>query len=207
MLKIEDVLEILSIPLLGIIPESQEVLKASNLGTPVRPCAIRKCACARACRSCKAAHWRHGANRASRQEQGSVQQSVSAEGGMNLRVLLKRDQSAPVARDRLQVLLDHERSVAGGSDLIAVLREEVLAVIKKHIPAEPESVQVRMDRGGVISVLEIEIEVPTPVQLESAACEPEDGQAKKMEATLRWNKLGSAGLRKCQLAPMMKLLS
>ncbi len=35
MLKIEDVLEILSIPLLGVIPESQEVLRASNLGTPV----------------------------------------------------------------------------------------------------------------------------------------------------------------------------
>jgi septum site-determining protein MinD len=35
MLKKDDVLEILSIPLLGIIPESQEVLRASNLGTPV----------------------------------------------------------------------------------------------------------------------------------------------------------------------------
>ena len=35
MLKTEDVLEILSIPLLGIIPESQDVLKASNLGSPV----------------------------------------------------------------------------------------------------------------------------------------------------------------------------
>ena len=35
MLKIEDVLEILSIPLLGVIPESQEVLRASNLGSPV----------------------------------------------------------------------------------------------------------------------------------------------------------------------------
>jgi|tagenome__1003787_1003787.scaffolds.fasta_scaffold20696275_2 septum site-determining protein MinD len=35
MLKVEDVIEILSIPLLGIIPESAEVLRASNLGTPV----------------------------------------------------------------------------------------------------------------------------------------------------------------------------
>ncbi|HEX4368532.1 MAG TPA: septum site-determining protein MinD [Rhodopila sp.] len=35
MLKVEDVLEILSIPLLGIIPESEEVLKASNVGSPV----------------------------------------------------------------------------------------------------------------------------------------------------------------------------
>ena len=35
MMKMEDVLEILSIPLLGIIPESPTVLKASNTGTPV----------------------------------------------------------------------------------------------------------------------------------------------------------------------------
>jgi septum site-determining protein MinD len=35
MLKVDDVLEILSIPLLGIIPESMDVLRASNIGTPV----------------------------------------------------------------------------------------------------------------------------------------------------------------------------
>ena len=35
MLNVEDVLEILSIPLLGIIPESEEVLRASNLGSPI----------------------------------------------------------------------------------------------------------------------------------------------------------------------------
>ena len=35
MLSIEDVLEILSIPLLGVIPESKEILRASNIGAPV----------------------------------------------------------------------------------------------------------------------------------------------------------------------------
>lgn len=35
MLKVDDVLEILSIPLLGIIPESTDVLRASNVGAPV----------------------------------------------------------------------------------------------------------------------------------------------------------------------------
>jgi septum site-determining protein MinD len=35
MLKTEDVLEILSLPLLGIVPESPDVLKASNMGVPV----------------------------------------------------------------------------------------------------------------------------------------------------------------------------
>jgi septum site-determining protein MinD len=38
MLGIADVLEILSIPLLGIIPESEEVLRASNLGAPITVC-------------------------------------------------------------------------------------------------------------------------------------------------------------------------
>ena len=38
MLSIEDVLDILSIPLLGVIPESEEVLRASNLGAPITIC-------------------------------------------------------------------------------------------------------------------------------------------------------------------------
>ena len=35
MLSITDVLEILSLPLLGLIPEDKKVLRASNLGTPI----------------------------------------------------------------------------------------------------------------------------------------------------------------------------
>jgi septum site-determining protein MinD len=38
MLTINDVLEILSIPLLGVVPESEEVLRASNVGSPVTMC-------------------------------------------------------------------------------------------------------------------------------------------------------------------------
>jgi septum site-determining protein MinD len=35
MMTVEDVLEILAVPLLGVIPESKAILKASNVGTPV----------------------------------------------------------------------------------------------------------------------------------------------------------------------------
>ncbi len=35
MIGIDDILEILATPLLGIIPESQDVLRASNVGSPV----------------------------------------------------------------------------------------------------------------------------------------------------------------------------
>ena len=41
--------------------------------------------------------------------------------------------SAPVARERLQILLAYERGSRGQSDLLAILREEILAVIERHV--------------------------------------------------------------------------
>ena len=51
---------------------------------------------------------------------------------MSLFSLFTRRSSAPVARERLQVLLAHERAVIGNSDLVAVLREEILAELQAH---------------------------------------------------------------------------
>ncbi len=80
---------------------------------------------------------------------------------MNLFSFLKPRPSAPVARERLQILLAHERAVAGGSDLVATLKEEIISVIAKHFPLEREKVQVKLDRGDAFSTLEIDIEVPS----------------------------------------------
>jgi cell division topological specificity factor len=79
---------------------------------------------------------------------------------MNLFELFRKKTTAPVARDRLQVLLAHERSVIGKSDLIAVLQEEILAVIAKHITVDRDAVQIKLDRGASFSTLEIDVEVP-----------------------------------------------
>ncbi len=79
---------------------------------------------------------------------------------MNLFELFRKKSSAPVARDRLQVLLAHERSVIGKSDLLATLQEEILAVIAKHITVDRDAVQIKMDRGASFSTLEIDLEVP-----------------------------------------------
>jgi cell division topological specificity factor len=75
--------------------------------------------------------------------------------------LFGRRGSAPVARERLQILLAHERALIGQTDLIAVLREEILAVITRHIPVEADKVQVTMERGDTVSTLVIDIEIPT----------------------------------------------
>lgn len=82
---------------------------------------------------------------------------------MTLWTLFRRRSSAPVARDRLQVLLAHERAAIGGqSDLLAVLQEEIIAVIGRHVTIQREKVQVRLDRGDPVSTLEIDVEVPFP---------------------------------------------
>jgi cell division topological specificity factor len=69
-------------------------------------------------------------------------------------------QTAPAARERLQILLTHERSSGSQPDLIAILREEILAVVGKHVKIDPDAVEVRLERGKDISTLEIEVEVP-----------------------------------------------
>jgi cell division topological specificity factor len=79
---------------------------------------------------------------------------------MNILSLFTRNRSAPVARDRLQVLLAHERSLTGRTDLAAVLQQEILAVIARHIPIDRDKVVVKLDRGAQVSTLEIDIEMP-----------------------------------------------
>jgi cell division topological specificity factor len=68
-----------------------------------------------------------------------------------------------VARERLQVLLAHERVLNGRADLAAVLQEEILAVIAKHIQIDRDKVNVKLDRGSQVSTLEIDIEMPENV--------------------------------------------
>jgi cell division topological specificity factor len=72
---------------------------------------------------------------------------------MRLLSFFNRQGSASVARDRLQILLAHERTSTGRSDLVDVLREEILAVIRRHIPVEPDKVKMKMSPGRSTSML------------------------------------------------------
>ena len=80
---------------------------------------------------------------------------------MSLLDWIKPRRSAPVARDRLKVLLAYERTFRGQPDLIGILREEIMGVICRHVTVAPDKVQVRMDRGQSVSTLAIDIEIPT----------------------------------------------
>ena len=79
---------------------------------------------------------------------------------MSLFEMFKRRGSAPVARERLQVLLAYERNNRDQPDLVAVLREEIMAVITKHVKVDQDDVKVTMERGKTTSTLEIDIQFP-----------------------------------------------
>ncbi len=68
--------------------------------------------------------------------------------------------SAPAARERLQVLLAHERASAGDSELVTVLRDEILAVIARHMQIDSDKVNVTMERGLQMSTLAVDVEIP-----------------------------------------------
>jgi len=73
----------------------------------------------------------------------------------------RRGESASVAKNRLQILLAHER-VDDGSDavLISSLREDILAVVAKRVDIDPDAVRLEMDRSGDVTTLGIDIELP-----------------------------------------------
>ena len=115
------------------------------------------------------AQGRRRADDHSQRPQRLVRQAVRTEGSMSFLDLFRRQGSAPVARERLQILLSYERATRGQSDLLAILREEILSAITKHVTVERDSVQVRMDRGPNVSTLAIDVEIPHSAGLLLAA--------------------------------------
>jgi len=80
---------------------------------------------------------------------------------VNVLSFFRPRRSASVARERLQILLSHERNEGGPRpDLLAVLREEILAVVGRHVEIDRERVRVVTNRGPQMSTLEIDIEIP-----------------------------------------------
>jgi cell division topological specificity factor len=86
-----------------------------------------------------------------------------------LRLINGRGASAPVARERLQILLAHERGLRGQPDLLELLRSEIMEVVSKHVEIDPDKIVIRMERGPQVSTLEVDIEVPNGAKQKLAA--------------------------------------
>ena len=74
----------------------------------------------------------------------------------------EKKKTAGVAKERLQIILAHERSGRGGSraDYLPALQRELLAVLAKYVSISPDDIKVNLQRQDNLEVLEVKIELP-----------------------------------------------
>jgi cell division topological specificity factor len=73
----------------------------------------------------------------------------------------EKKNSASVAKERLQLILAHERNGRSSSpDYLPQLQKELVAVITKYVSINPDDIKVHMERDGDLEVLEVKIELP-----------------------------------------------
>jgi len=82
--------------------------------------------------------------------------------------LKKRNTTASVAKERLQIIISHERTQRNTPDYIPKLQEEILEVLARYVPISREKVSVNVERIGNGSVLELNVTMP-----DHTSCLPE----------------------------------
>lgn len=76
----------------------------------------------------------------------------------------EKKKTASVAKERLQIILAHERSGrnAGEPDYLPALQRDLMAVIGKYIKINQQDIKVHLERQDNLEVLEVKIELPEP---------------------------------------------
>ena len=75
-------------------------------------------------------------------------------------LLPKKQSTASVAKERLQIIVARERSTRGGPDYLPQLQEELLQVVRKYVPVDQDAANVQMDRESGCEILELNITLP-----------------------------------------------
>ena len=77
-------------------------------------------------------------------------------------LLGEKKKTASVAKERLQIILAHERSGRnpGSADWLPALQRDLLAVIGKYVKIDPQDIKVHLERQDNLDVLEVKIELP-----------------------------------------------
>ena len=80
--------------------------------------------------------------------------------------LIAKKPTASIAKDRLRIIVAHERSGRGSSpDYLPMLQRELLEVIRKYVNVDAEAVKVDLIGEGDNKVLDISVALPeNPIQ-------------------------------------------
>lgn len=81
---------------------------------------------------------------------------------MGLLSFFKNDEpkTASIAKERLQILVAHERNQRNAPDYLPALQKEIMAVVSKYVKISDEDIQVEIDNNDQLSVLELNITLP-----------------------------------------------
>jgi cell division topological specificity factor len=72
----------------------------------------------------------------------------------------KKHKSASMAKDRLQILLAHERGDRRAPEYLPQMREEIMQVIAKYVTVDQEQLQISIDEANGFEVLELNLVLP-----------------------------------------------
>ncbi len=68
--------------------------------------------------------------------------------------------SANVAKERLQILVAHERNRRNAPDYLPALQRDLMAVVAKYVNINLEDIQVQVENQGQLSTLELNVTLP-----------------------------------------------
>jgi cell division topological specificity factor len=72
----------------------------------------------------------------------------------------RKPNTAAVAKERLQIIVAHERAYRNAPHYLPLLQKELLDVIAKYVQVEQEHVKINVEREGNCEVLELNITLP-----------------------------------------------
>ena len=73
----------------------------------------------------------------------------------------EKKQTATVAKERLQLIIAHERNgPSREQDFLPAMQKELIAVISKYVSINPDDIKVSLEKQGNYEVLEVNIVLP-----------------------------------------------
>jgi cell division topological specificity factor len=73
-----------------------------------------------------------------------------------------RRSTAEVAKERLQIIVSHERMNRNAPSYLPSLKQELLEVVRKYVQVDQDQIKVQLEKEGDCEVLELNITLPEP---------------------------------------------
>lgn len=72
----------------------------------------------------------------------------------------ERKKTASVAKERLQIIVAHQRGQRGQPDYMPMLERELLEVIRRYVEVDQDAINISLDRDADCSILELNVTLP-----------------------------------------------